>query len=207
MKAYVVGLTGGLATGKTTVARMFGRLGAHVTDCDRLAHEALKRGTPTYRRIARKFRAECCNRRGEIVRRKLARLIFQNPKQRKGLEAIIHPYVFQRMGAILRRYPGRIHIMEVPLLFETGHDRRVDRTVVVTAPQTVQRARAARHLGIPRGEVAARIRSQWPLRRKEECADYVIRNDRSLTKTRAQVRAVWQNLLREAKTKSIVKIK
>jgi dephospho-CoA kinase len=132
------------------------------------------------------------------VRRKLARLIFQNPKKRKALEAIIHPYVFRRMEAILRRYPRRIHLMEVPLLFETGYDRRVDRTVVVTAPQTVQSARAARRLGIPRGEARARIRSQWPLRKKAARADYVIRNDRSLATTRAQVRAVWQKFLRQA---------
>ena len=179
-----VGLTGGFGTGKSTVARHFRKLGAHVIDADRLAHEALRPGVPEYQKILSCF--------GTVDRKKLAQIVFANPRKRKILESIIHPYVFRRIDELEKKKSG-IVILEVPLLFETHFDKKMDSVVVVTASIQTQILRSS----LSKDETRARIKAQMPLSQKMKRADFVIHNDGSLTETKKQTVAVWRSLLKK----------
>ncbi len=192
-RPQVIGLTGGFATGKTTVARMLKRLGARIVDCDRIAHQALNKGTPTYRKIVREFSAQAiCDRQGRIDRIKLGALVFRSPAKRKRLENVIHPFVFRELDRVIRKTRKKVVVLEVPLLFETGFDKKVDCTAVVSAPRRVQIERAQKKFKWSPLEIESRIRAQWPLTEKEAKADFIIHNGRSWAETAAQVRQVWE---------------
>lgn len=188
-------MTGGFATGKTTVARMFRHLGAEVIDCDRIAHEALAKGTPTYRQIAKGlYHHRVLNRSGAIDRKKLARAVFADARARKKLEGIVHPYVFREIARRLRENTRPMVVLEVPLLFETGFDKKVDWVVVVAAPRGVQIARARRKFHETSSEIRSRLRAQLPLSYKVGRADFIIDNGGSLTQTARQVQDLWSRL-------------
>lgn len=195
----LVGLTGGIACGKSTVADMFRDLGAHVIDADRLAREALAPGTPGARAVARAFGASIA-RGGVVDRAGLAALVFGHPRRRARLEAIVHPRVFaaeRRLArAILATDPKAIIVFDAALLIESGAYRRMDAVVVVTADQRTQIARLAARDGLSRSAALARIRSQWPLRVKRRYADYVIDGRASRAAVRARVREIVADLRR-----------
>jgi len=195
MKTLAVGLTGGFATGKSAAAGIFRKLGARVIDCDRLAHRALAKGSAPYRRTVRCFGAEAVlGRNGAIDRKKLAGIIFYDSRKRKKLEAIVHPFVFAKATEALRKCGKPVAVLEVPLLFETGFDQRVDKTVVVTCSLSKQVARAMRKHGLAKSEVLRRIRAQMPLAEKERRADFTVGNDGSLAETARSIKAVWNSL-------------
>ena len=195
----VVGLTGGLATGKSTVTAMFARLGAKVIDADRIVHRELRRGGCCYAPVIRAFGTQIAGESG-IDRKKLAAVVFNDKRKLKRLERIVHPTVRSGVNEELKKYRGgEIAVIEVPLLFEAGFNRYVDTTIVVTASRRSQIERSRRSLKITRTEALRRIKAQMPLRDKIRRADIIIDNSKTKTQTHKQVKAIWQKLTQRAK--------
>jgi len=174
----LVGLTGGVATGKSTVAKMFKRCGAILIDADQLARDVVEPGKPAWRAIVKQFGKTVLNQNRSLDRQALGSIVFHNPKKRRQLERIIHPRVAREQQRIVRRIakrkPHTVVIYEVPLLFEAGVDKRVDKIIVVTAGRETQIARLKKRNGISRAEAIRRIRSQMPLAKKRRRADDVL---------------------------------
>ena len=174
----LIGLTGGVATGKSTVAKMFERCGAIVIDADKLARDVVRPGKPAWREIVRRFGTSVLNGDQTINRQILGQIVFQNRTKRRQLERIIHPRVAHEQARLTRQAarqdPKAIVIYDVPLLFEAGIDKRVDKTVVVTTGRETQIARLKKRNGLTRSEALRRIKSQMPLTLKRRHADYVL---------------------------------
>ncbi|MBI4549617.1 MAG: dephospho-CoA kinase [Candidatus Omnitrophica bacterium] len=193
MRPLLVGLTGGFASGKSTAARMFRKLGACVLDSDRIVREALQTGTATHRRIVRAFGPAVLRRDRALDRAKLAAVVFRDARARKRLEKIVHPFVLAQIRRRARESKRPVVVAEVPLLFEVGFDRHVDVSVVVKASRRRQLALAARR-GTKKPDAERRIRAQWPLAGKLKRADFIIDNDGPLRKTEAEVKRVWTKI-------------
>lgn len=202
-RPLVVGLTGGLACGKSEVGRLLARQGAALLDTDTVAHELMAKGRPVYRAIVRRFGRGVLNRRKEIDRRALGRRVFASREDRKALEAIVHPPVLAFMRSWLRaRRRQRQHaVVMVPLLYEIGLTRPWDVVICVTAPEAVVRDRLKAR-GWTAEEARARQAAQMPMTEKARRADYVIRNDGSLDKLEKRVRALWRQILREERSEN-----
>lgn len=174
----LVGLTGGIATGKSTIAKMLKRCGAILIEADALAREVVEPGKPAWRAIVKLFGKTVLKQDRSINRQILGSIIFSNPKQRRQLERIIHPRVAREQSrltkAIARKYPKAVVIYEVPLLFEAGVDKRMDQIIVIAADQATQIARLKKRNGLSRAEAIRRIRSQMPLSKKIRLAHIVI---------------------------------
>jgi len=179
-----VGLTGGFGSGKSTAARLFKKLGARVVDADQLAHEVFRKGHPLFPKVRSLFPEA----KGSLTRARAARVIFGNPKRRRALEALIHPYVFQRMREEISRTKAPVIVLEVPLLFESGFDRDCDVTVAVVADRK-EIFRRLHPLG--RAAILARLGAQMPVREKTRRADYVIENSRGLRELEDRVKKLW----------------
>jgi dephospho-CoA kinase len=174
----LVGLTGGVATGKSTVAKMFKQCGAAVINADLLARQVVEPGKPAWRAIVKQFGKTVLNQDRSLDRQALGSIVFHNPKKRRQLERIIHPRVAREQQRLVRRIatrkPNSVVIYEVPLLFEVGVDKRVDKTIVVTADRKTQIARLKKRNGLSGAEAIRRIRSQMPLAKKIQRADHVL---------------------------------
>jgi dephospho-CoA kinase len=198
----LVGLTGGVATGKTTVARMFRRCGAVIIDADALARELVRPGKPAWRAIARTFGKAILNRDRTINRSALGAIIFASRSQRRLLEDIIHPRVAREQARLtkeaLRRNPHAVVVYDVPLLFEAGIDKRVAKTIVVTADRATQVARLQTRNGLTKDAAVRRIRSQFPLAWKRRRADYVLNGTASLKRLTKHVSAIFGELQAQA---------
>ena len=196
----VVGLTGGIATGKSTVAQMFKRCGAIVIDADQLARDVVRPGKPAWREIVDVFGKDVLNRNGSINRRALGAIVFHNRRKLRSLERIIHPRVAREQHRLARRIaqrsPQAVVIYEVPLLFESGAHRRVDKIIVVTADRQTQIARLKQRNGLSRTEALRRIMNQMPLAQKVRRADIVLDGTGDKTLMRKEVRRMIQNFRR-----------
>lgn len=188
----VVGLTGNFGTGKSTVSGLFRKKGAKILNADRLAHEVFRKGHLLFRKVRSLFPKG----KERLGRKQIAEVVFMNPKKRRQLESLVHPYVFMRIRKELERTRERVAILEVPLLFESGFDRQCDRTVVVHSPEEKVFRRLGQ-IGFSKAEVRARWRAQMPLREKMRRADYRIDNSKGLAETRRQVVEVWKDLQNE----------
>ena len=192
----VIGVTGGVATGKSTVARLFRRRGAVVLDADAIAHELMRPRRVAWRAIRRAFGKGVLGVDGRVNRRRLAAVVFRHAARRRRLEGILHPLVYRRIrrdvARLCRRRGVPAVVLDVPLLFETRGQRLADVVVVVTAPRAVQRARWARHPGGTQEALDARMRAQWKLSAKAALADYVVDNANGLDATRTQVGQIWK---------------
>ena len=191
-----VGLTGGIATGKSTVLKMLADMGASVLSADSIVHELLDSDADVRRRVVAGFGPECVREDGGLDRAWLGRVVFSDARKRRELEEIIHPAVISRIAAWLEAESRRgtaVCVVEVPLLFETGLQGMFDTTVVVSSEHDVQ-AHRLNNRGLSPGESAARMGAQMPLADKEELAGYVLRNDGSLDELRTRVREFWENL-------------
>jgi len=192
----VIGVTGGVGTGKTTVAAMFKRLGAAVVDADAIAHELIRPTRRAFREIVRAFGRGVLRSDGAIDRAKLAAVVFRDARRRRRLERILHPRVMQDVARRVRRLraDGRVPavVLDVPLLLEAGGRRDVDALVVVTAPRHIQRRRLAAHTGWSQEDIEARIAAQWHLSAKVALADYVVDNADGVAATRTQVTRIWR---------------
>lgn len=187
----LVGLTGGVATGKSTVAKMFKQCGAVVIDADELAREAVKPGKPAWREIVALFGKAVLNQDRSLNRQTLGNIVFRNPEKRRQLEQIIHPRVAREQARLTRQAartdPNVVVLYDVPLLFEAGIDKRVDRTIVVTADRKTQIARLKKRNGLSQAEAMRRINSQMPLAKKIQRADHVLDGTFSHSSLRRQI--------------------
>ena len=179
----VVGLTGGIATGKSTFAEALRARGTPVVDADALARAAVAPGSPALAEIARVFGPAALGPDGSLDRKRMAALVFGDPDARRRLEAITHPAVRSAMAAETARLAAAGHDLafyDTPLLFEVGLDRTLDCTVVVWAPAAVQRARLAARDGLGPVDADARLAAQLPIDEKAARADFVVENVGSL---------------------------
>jgi dephospho-CoA kinase len=194
----VAGLTGGIATGKSTVAAMFEEAGARIIDADGIARETARKGSPAYRQIVAHFGSTILLADGEIDRKRLAGVIFADPAEQRALERIIHPEVKaetdRRLERIRLETPGAVVIIDVPLLFEAGMDRGLDAVIVVYVPEKVQIRRLMDRDGLTKPEALARIRAQMPIDTKKSLATLVIDNAGPPEDTRAQTLEVYREL-------------
>lgn len=212
-----VGLTGGIAVGKSVVGEMFVQLGAQLVQADRISHDLMQPGQPVYSDVVRHFGRKILNPDGTVNRAKLAEEAFgvaSLPEERRvsrigELNRIVHPAVIRSqenwMEAIGEQDPHAVAIVEAALILEAGTSRRFDRLVVVTCTPEQRAARfAARQkidLDTARTEVARRMAAQLPDEEKMKAADFVIDNSGSLENTREQVSKVWNKLHAEADKK------
>ena len=174
----LVGLTGGVATGKSTVAKMFEQCGAAVIKADLLARQVVEPGKPAWRAIVKLFGKTVLNQDRSLDRQALGSIVFCNRTKRRQLERIIHPRVAREQQRLVhrvaKRKPHAVVIYEVPLLFEAGVDTRVDKIIVVTADRETQIARLKKRNRLTRAEAIRRISSQMPLAKKIQRADHVL---------------------------------
>lgn len=191
----VIGVTGSVGTGKSTVAKMFEELGAVVLDADVLAREAMEPKRLAWRRIVKIFGERVLNDDQTVDRRALARVVFSDAQARKRLEEVIHPQVLRRIKQQLHRLKHKRQVtaavLDIPLLVEVGAKGLVDVLVVVVAPAEVQRTRLTSKYGWTEEEVAQRIEAQLDLSAKVALADEVVDNSDGLEETRKQVRRIW----------------
>lgn len=187
----LAGLTGVFGSGKSAVARLFEPLGAEILDADRIAHEALLDGSALYPALAAKF-PTAAGKDG-MDRKKLAEIVFRDPGKRRELEALIHPYVFQRIAEEAADNSAPVIVLEIPLLYETGFDRNCDFCLVVKTSNEVLEKRL-REKGFSSEEIRRRLEAQMPLEEKVKRADFVIDNSGDLEATRQQVEKIWKKL-------------
>jgi dephospho-CoA kinase len=193
----IVGLTGGVGTGKSTVADLFKKLGAYVVDFDELAREVTRPQTKAWTRIVEYFGRGVLSDDLTINRVKLAAIVFADRGRLARLNRIVHPEVFkedERITNQIRKLDsGALIIKDIPLLFEAGRRVVVDKVLVVSATRQNQLARLERK-GMTRKDAENRIKCQLPLEEKTQSADFVINNDGSLEETRKQVEEVYSLL-------------
>ena len=194
----VVGLTGGVATGKSTVAKMFKQCGAVVIDADELARDVVKPGKPAWHAIVNTFGKTVLTPDRTINRQALGAIVFGNRVKLRRLERIIHPRVARQQAKLTRQAarndPKAVVIYDVPLLFEVGIDKRVDKIIVVTADLKTQIARLKKRNGLSRAEALRRIRSQMPLAKKIQRTDHVLDGTLSRTSLRRLVGRLLKSL-------------
>ncbi len=197
----LVGLTGGVATGKSTVSAMFRALGCVVIDADVLAREVVEPGEPAYAAIVEAFGRTVLQPDGRLDRKALGAIVFADPEKRKRLEAITHPEIRARFAARLAELAEQgfvgIVIFDAPVMIESGNYRNMDRLVVVTSDRAAQMARQRRRDRLGAEDASRRIRSQMPVEDKAKLADYVIDNSGELRATEARVREVHRALLED----------
>lgn len=175
----IIGLTGGIATGKSTVARLLAARGLTVIDADQVAREVVQPGEEALNDIVHLFGEDMLQEDGTLDRKRLGKRIFGDSEARKQLEAILHPRIRKRMMEKIQNALKTHHdpiIVDVPLLFETGWDRLTDANIVVTAPPDVQLKRLMARDTLSEEEAKQRIQAQWPLEEKVKRADWVIDN-------------------------------
>jgi len=197
--ALVVGITGGVATGKSTVAAMLKELGAEVLSADEIVHELLARDEDIRKSIISEYGEDILDDKGNINRRRLADVVFRSEEKRRKLEQIIHPRVIatiERKVEEFRQGGSGILAVEIPLLVETSTFYLVDKILLVTAEQHTQLERLQNRYGLSRAEAMLRVRAQLPLEVKRKYADLIINNDGSIQATREQVEQVWRVLQR-----------
>ena len=194
-----VGLTGNIASGKSSAASFFAELGAHVIDADRVAHSLLKAGTPVYRKIVDAFGERILSSTGEIDRRILGRMVFSDADKRLLLNSLTHPAVeteiLRRIGELEQSASRGIIIVDAALMIETGGYKMYHRIIVVTCDPALQVSRLITRDGLTEAEAGARIASQMPMEEKLKLANYTIDTSRTLEHTRGQVEAIYRDLL------------
>ncbi|MBI5177712.1 MAG: dephospho-CoA kinase [Nitrospinae bacterium] len=199
----LVGLTGGIGSGKSTVLRVFKKLGAEVIDADRVARMAVAPGAPAWRRIRERFGLGVFHKNGRLNRKKLAGVVFCDKKALADLNAIVHPPVFaiekQMLADIARRRKNAVVVIAVPLLIETGSHKWKDVVVVVASTEEEQLERLCKSGKFTRAEALARIRAQMPLSKKLRHADHVIENHGTLAELRRATAEVYRAIVRQGR--------
>jgi len=193
----VIGLTGGIGSGKSTVARFLAELGAIVIDVDKTGHELLNSDTPVRRKVIATFGEQILDANGEIDRHKLGDIVFHNPEARLRLNRIMHPRMKQQATEQIKAYAEKgagVVVLEAPLLVEAGWASAVDEVWVTTASEATILRRLQERSGLSASESTARLRSQLPVAEKLKHADVIIDTDCSLDELEAKVKTLWQKL-------------
>jgi len=199
--AVVIGVTGSIGSGKSSVLEMFAELGAETASADAIAREVLGPGQPAANEVVAEFGPEIARAGGEIDRKKLADKIFRDPSARERLNRITHPRIIARIEEIVRDFrarrgaePDAVLAVEIPLLFECGLREMVDKVVVAAAEQETLISRLMSRDGLSREAAEERLSAQAPLSEKIKLADWVVWTDRSFEDTRRQVRHIFQQV-------------
>ncbi|MBN1102613.1 MAG: dephospho-CoA kinase [Deltaproteobacteria bacterium] len=194
----ILGVTGGIASGKSTVARMLEDSGAHAVDFDLIARQIVAPGRPAFKEIVAFFGEGVLQGGGALDRKRLAGIVFRDGRKRKILEEITHPRVVEafldRVGEITRGDPHAIIQAIIPLLFEANLRHLVHKVLVVYIPRVIQIERLVARDGIGREAAERILHAQWPIDEKLGCADFVIHNEGTLEETRRQTEWVWEEL-------------
>lgn len=190
----VIGLTGNIATGKSTVAAMMGELGAETIDADRVAHHVMRAGTPVHAAVVDAFGARVLGPHGEIDRERLGGIVFADPQALARLEAIVHPATIEAVERRVSASSAAVVVVEAIKLIEAGMAEWCDRVWVTACPAEQRVARLVER-GLDRAEARQRVRAQSPQADKIARADVVIDTSGSLAETRRQVQAAWQRLI------------
>jgi dephospho-CoA kinase len=201
----LVAVTGGIATGKSTVSRILEDLGAPLIDFDVLARRVVESGKPAWKEILDYFGKEVLQDDGSIDRKRLSDVVFQDEAKRKKLEGFTHPRIFEefdrQVKEITSRDPDAIIQAGIPLLIELNLQHRFDKVLLVYAPRETQIDRLMKRDRIGREAVMSILKAQVPIDEKVRYADFVIHNEGSLENTRKQVKAVWKELKKMQKEK------
>ena len=196
----IAGLTGGIATGKSTVSAILKECGAIIIDADLIAHAVVKKGLEAHKRIAAHFGKQILLPDGELDRPQLGNIIFNHPAQKEMLNQIVHPFVFEEMERQIREFerknPASVVISDIPLLIESGMHKRFSEIILVYIPEYLQMHRLMTRDKLSEKQAAARIRAQMPIEKKKRFATMIIDNSDSLENTRNQAVAVYQRLRR-----------
>lgn len=193
-----IGLTGGIACGKSTVSQMLVEKGAALVDADQIAREVVLPGHPVLEQIVERFGQAVLHEDGTLHRKALGKIVFQNEQARKELEAIMHPSIRscmkERMRALEAENPDRLVVVDVPLLFESKLEAMFDRIMVVYVPQHVQLQRLMQRDRVGEKEALQKIDAQLPIEEKKKRADIVIDNAGTLEETSRQVAAFYHEI-------------
>ncbi len=198
-----VALTGGIASGKSTVLRMFQRLGAEVLDCDKIAKTLTRRGNKGYKRIVAEFGEEILDKEGRIDRRKLANIVFSDEEKRRKLNSLVHPLVYEKVQERMEKIKEGIVIVDVPLLVESGGARFFDKIIVVYAEPLVQLERLIKR-GFSEEEAKARMNAQASWEEKLKIADFIVRGDGEMEETEKEVEKIWEKLKNSCEKRTVV---
>lgn len=200
----VVGLTGGIASGKSTVSSMFKRAGALIIDADKIARQVVEPGQPAWRAIRVQFGKQVFSPDGTLDRQRLGEIVFKQERLRRRLEAIVHPQVRDQINEQIRHLgrsnTGSVVILDVPLLFEAGMEEGLAEVIVVYTPQAVQRRRLMQRDGFSASEAQARMDAQMSMEEKRRRATRVIDNSGTREDTHRQTLAIYHELAHRARS-------
>jgi len=198
----IVGLTGGVASGKTAISQVLKGEGAYIIDADQIARELVQPNRPAWNELIRAFGKEILQEDGSIHRKKLADKVFADPKKRKLLNQILHPRIKEEMDRrtkeIGQKDPEAIVVIDAPLIVELGDQRDLDKLIVVASTQTQQIERLKERDGISPEEGLRILSSQMPVEEKVKLADYVIRNEGSIEEAKKRGKEVFKELRKVA---------
>jgi dephospho-CoA kinase len=193
-----VGLTGGIASGKSTVSRMFEQLGCKVIDSDRITRQLFEPGNSVNAAVGEAFGPQVVAPDGSIDRKVLGELVFESAALRERLNGIVHPAIKARQSEFLANVAAEdshaVAIVEAALIVEVGTYKNYDKVIVVTCPPTIQRQRLRERSGLTPEQIETRIASQMPMEEKVKVADFVIDNSGDIASTRQQVEEVYRQL-------------
>jgi dephospho-CoA kinase len=199
--ALIIGITGGIVGGKSTVASMFKDLGAKIVDADKLGHSVILPHRPAWKKIIRLFGKDFLRNDRTIDREKLGKIVFTNQTLLKKLNEITHPEIIKLIKKEINLARNKTHnqekilIIDAALIYEAKIDKLMDKIIVVHINEDEQVRRLIKRNDLPKEEALQRIKSQMPMKEKVKIADYVIDNSSSLDKTREQVETIWQELM------------
>ena len=195
----IAGRTGGIATGKSTVASFFRAAGAHIIDADRIAFDVVQSGTSAWNKIIAYFGKEVLLPNGQIDRVSLGDIIFQDARLKDVLNSIVHPEVFREIQVQLveweKDHQGGVVILDIPLLIETKMCEDISEVILVYVPRRIQLVRLMERNGLDEEAAGARIQSQMSIEEKKACASIIIDNTGSLEETKARTFAVYNHLV------------
>lgn len=190
-----IGLTGGIACGKSTVSAMLVRRGAILIDADKIARDVVEPGSPVLARVAEQFGQAVIQPDGSLNRKKLGEIVFADKEARKLLESLLHPAIRAQLReqkeTAEREQPDKLVVVDVPLLYESGYEHMYQEIMVVYVPREVQRERLIRRDGLSEAEADRRLDAQMPIEIKRERADILVDNSGSLEETERQIREFW----------------
>ncbi|WP_055108790.1 dephospho-CoA kinase [Paenibacillus ihumii] len=193
----IIGLTGGIATGKSTVSRMLVKRGAVLIDADAIAREVMEPGHPVLQAVQERFGTAVIHEDGTLNRKKLGEIVFSDPEERKALNDLTHPAIRAEMRTRMADYeaadPERLVVVDIPLLYESGLEAMFRQVMVVYVPREIQLERLMQRDGLTLEQAEARIAAQMDIEEKKERADILIDNSLGLDKTESQIEDFWRN--------------
>lgn len=192
-----IGLTGGIATGKSTVSQMLVKRGALLIDADVIAREVMEPGHPVLQAVRERFGSDVIYDDGTLNRKRLGEIVFSDPEKLKALNGLTHPAIRaemrKRMAAYEAADPGRLVVVDIPLLYESGLETMFEQVMVVYVPRELQLERLMQRDELTLEQAEARIRAQMDIEKKKERADILIDNSLGMDKTELQIAEFWRN--------------